>query len=165
MTIVQSVLITVITLIAILGVVLFVMLFALARSEENLQPPDLGVKEGNLSPCPQTPNCISTQAPREAGTNYAEPIILEEEPARVFEKVRRWIESEPQGRIADVDDARYMRAEFRSKLFGFVDDLELLITREEGRDVLHVRSAARVGKGDMGVNRKRYGTLRAVLGE
>lgn len=101
----------------------------------------------------------------EAGTNYAEPIILREEPVEVFRKVHRWIEAEPRSAVVEEDDARYMRAEFRSKMFGFVDDMELLITREEKKNVLHVRSAARVGRGDMGVNKKRYERLRAIVEE
>ena len=165
MTVLQTILVVVITLLLLFGLVLLVMLAALGRSEQNRQPPKLGAQGGNLSPCPQTPNCISTQAPMEAGVNRAEPIILQQEPEEAFRKITEWIEKEPRADLAERDDARYLRAEFRSRIFGFVDDLEVVVTQDEEKNVLHVRSAARVGRGDMGVNRKRYDTLRAVLGD
>ena len=150
-------------LILLFGLFMLISLFYLARSQTNRQPPELGADRGNPSPCPQTPNCISTQAPMEAGVNRAEPIVLGDDPAEAFDKIKKWIEQEPRATVAELEDARYLRAEFRSKLFGFVDDLELLVVEEDEKPVLHVRSAARVGRGDMGVNRKRYETLRALL--
>jgi len=51
----------------------------------------------------------------------------------------------------------YLYAEFRSKWFRFVDDVEFLI---ETNGVIQVRSASRVGHSDLGVNRKRIETLR-----
>ena len=80
MTVLQTILVVVITLLVLFGLVLLVMLVALGRSEQNRQPPKLGAQGGTLSPCPQTPNCISTQAPMEAGVNRAEPIILQQGP-------------------------------------------------------------------------------------
>jgi uncharacterized protein (DUF1499 family) len=62
------------------------------------------------------------------------------------------IESEEQG---------YMHATFRSSIFGFVDDMEF---RQDG-DVMQVRSAARLGWWDLGVNRRRVERLREILGK
>ena len=154
----------IIAVLVLLGVVLLVMLVRLGRSEQNVRPPELGAHAGNLSPCPQTPNCISTQAPMEAGYHRAEPIVVTESPDEIFRRIRAWVDSQPRGRVVEADDSRYLRAEFRSTLFGFVDDLEILAVEEEEKVVLHVRSAARVGRGDMGVNRKRYNAIRAAVG-
>ena len=55
----------------------------------------------------------------------------------------------------------YVYAEFRSKLLGFVDDVELLFDEQAG--VFHVRSASRLGRRDFGVNRKRVEALRSRL--
>ena len=55
----------------------------------------------------------------------------------------------------------YLYAEFRSKLLGFVDDLELLFDEKAG--LFHVRSASRLGRRDFGVNRKRVELLRSKL--
>ena len=55
--------------------------------------------------------------------------------------------------------------EARSRIFRFVDDLEILAT--EGTDAepssLAIRSASRVGYSDRGVNRRRVRTLVAQL--
>lgn len=56
----------------------------------------------------------------------------------------------------------YLHAEVRSKIFRFVDDLELLVT--PSRELI-VRSASRVGRGDMGVNAARVEELRRLLAE
>ncbi len=163
MTLPQTILIVVVGLLIVFGLFLLIMLFRLGRSEQNLQQPSLGAEGGNLSPCPQTPNCISTQAPMEAGVNRAEPIILGDEPEEAFRKIADWIAAEPRAEVVERDDARYLRAEFRSRIFRFVDDFEVLLVQDEENNILHVRSAARVGQGDMGVNRKRYETLRAIV--
>jgi uncharacterized protein (DUF1499 family) len=61
------------------------------------------------------------------------------------------------------EEAGYLHAVCRSRLFGWADDLELRIDTEAG--VVHVRSASRVGYSDLGVNRRRVERLRAALRE
>ena len=46
----------------------------------------------------------------------------------------------------------------------FVDDLEVVWLSDE-RSELVVRSASRLGRGDLGVNRRRVERFRAALGE
>jgi uncharacterized protein (DUF1499 family) len=57
----------------------------------------------------------------------------------------------------------YLHAISRTRLLRFVDDLELRLD-VEGRKI-DVRSASRVGYGDLGVNRRRVERLRAILRE
>ena len=52
-----------------------------------------------------------------------------------------------------VDTAFYLRAEVTSRIFRFRDDVE--ITVDTVARVYRFRSASRLGKGDMGVNRTR----------
>ena len=47
----------------------------------------------------------------------------------------------------------YIASTFSSSIFGFVDDFEIRI--DSIKKVIHIRSASRVGYGDVGVNRKR----------
>ncbi|MNR58817.1 hypothetical protein D3C85_1799120 [compost metagenome] len=54
---------------------------------------------------------------------------------------------------------RYLRAEFTSLVFRFVDDVEFLI----GEQQIDVRSASRLGHSDFGVNRERIERLRRQL--
>jgi uncharacterized protein (DUF1499 family) len=53
----------------------------------------------------------------------------------------------------------YLHAEFRSALFGFVDDVEFRMDETAGR--IDVRSASRTGYFDFGVNRRRVEEIRA----
>jgi uncharacterized protein (DUF1499 family) len=56
------------------------------------------------------------------------------------------------------DEADYIHAECRSRIFRFVDDVELVLV--EAAHAIHFRSAARTGTSDFGVNRKRMETIR-----
>jgi len=60
------------------------------------------------------------------------------------------------GRIVVADD-EYVRAEFTSRVFGFVDDVEWMIDAVEER--IDFRSASRVGYSDLGTNRRRMHKL------
>lgn len=55
-------------------------------------------------------------------------------------------------------EERYIRAEFTSAFFRFVDDVEFLL--DDGTETIHVRSASRVGHSDFGVNRRRVKEIR-----
>ena len=72
-------------------------------------------------------------------------------------QLRRSVEALP-GTVVVTSDDRYLHAESTSSLMGYVDDLELLLDPSTGR--VDVRSASRVGYGDMGVNAARVDTLR-----
>ena len=76
-------------------------------------------------------------------------------------RIREVVESMPRSTVVTVTD-QYLHAEFRSRIFRFVDDLEILIA--PNRELL-VRSASRVGSGDMGVNASRVEELRRLLAE
>jgi uncharacterized protein (DUF1499 family) len=65
------------------------------------------------------------------------------------------------GGTIQTEQADYLAATFPSPLFGFVDDLEIRFNPTAG--LIHMRSASRVGRGDMGVNRKRIETLKAMF--
>jgi uncharacterized protein (DUF1499 family) len=114
------------------------------------QPDNLGINQGQLAPCPDSPNCVSTQA--EDATHRMEPISYvgsrEAAQATILE-----ILNEMERTEVVVDDPGYLRAEARSRIFGFVDDVELYFDDENKQ--IHFRSAARLGRSDMGVNRQR----------
>jgi uncharacterized protein (DUF1499 family) len=55
----------------------------------------------------------------------------------------------------------YIRAEFTSALFRFVDDVEFYFPKESSDgSVIHIRSASRIGYSDLGANRKRIERIR-----
>ncbi len=70
------------------------------------------------------------------------------------------IADESRTRIV-VQGRRYLRAEARSALFRFVDDVELLA--DENAGLIHFRSASRLGFGDLGVNGRRMRRVTARI--
>lgn len=119
------------------------------------KPPDnLGVTNGRLTDCPQTPNCVCTQA--DDTDHRMDPIPLTGTAGEMAQRIVAAIGSMPRTQIVRQDD-HYIRAEFRSAVFRFTDDVEFLIDDEN--QLVHFRSASRVGHSDMGANRKRMEAL------
>jgi uncharacterized protein (DUF1499 family) len=67
------------------------------------------------------------------------------------------IEAMPRTKLIRVTP-EYLHVEFKSAVFGFVDDVEFAIGESPG--VIHVRSASRLGYWDMGANRRRVERIR-----
>lgn len=114
-------------------------------------------KAPRIAPCPNRPNCVSSVA---TGKQYVRPIAAARARNDAIIVIGAVIKSMPRARIIE-QTAGYLHAEFRSRLFGFVDDLEVLLDEESG--VLHVRAASRIGYSDFGVNRRRVEALRAAF--
>jgi uncharacterized protein (DUF1499 family) len=125
------------------------------------RPESLGVSAGRLAPCKPSPNCVSSQADRGDATHYIAPIAAGGDPARTFAELKRIVRTTERVDIVS-DDRDYLYAEYRSRLFGFVDDVEFWVDPRAA--VIHVRSASRLGRGDLGVNRARIERIRAQLG-
>jgi uncharacterized protein (DUF1499 family) len=110
-----------------------------------------GLIDGRLSPCPDKPNCVCSEHKDDAG-HYVEPVIIPENNTLDTLPVLKNVIQGMGGSIQAESD-NYLAATFSSAIFGFVDDLEIRIDTDQ--EVLHMRSASRVGHGDMGVNRHR----------
>jgi len=118
------------------------------------RPTNLGVKEGRLAPCRRTPNCVSSQADPADREHYIAPIAFR----GGMDEVRRAVESMERATVIAAQ-GDYLYAEYRTRLMRYVDDVEIL----KAGDILHVRSASRLGRRDLGVNRKRIEALRSLL--
>lgn len=124
------------------------------------RPESLGVTAGRLAPCKPTPNCVSSQADPGDATHYIAPFVTRDDPAETFARLKRVVGATE--RVSIVSDERdYVYAEFRSRVFGFVDDVEFWMDSRAG--VIQVRSASRLGSSDLGVNRARIERIRAQL--
>jgi len=111
---------------------------------------NLGVKDGSLAPCPNSPNCVSTQA---ADAKHAiAPLTYTSTQAEALRRLIEIIHSLPRTRVVS-DTADYLHVTFTSALFRFVDDVEFYF--DDARKTIHFRSASRLGYSDLGVNRKR----------
>ena len=117
------------------------------------RPSDLGVKDGKLKACPGTPNCVNSQS--DDPQSKIEPL-----PTTSIAEIKGVVEGMEKTTIIEETD-NYLYAEFQSKLMGYVDDVEFYVDRDA--NVTHVRSASRLGKSDLGVNRKRVEEIRSKL--
>lgn len=120
--------------------------------------PQLGIEDGSLSPCPDTPNCVSSEAEARK-SQRVDALSYDVSPEQIFRQLKLTVTA-MGGRITKVQ-AGYLRAEFTSRLFRFVDDVEFRL--EEEASLIHIRSASRVGHSDLGVNRKRVEQIRQRL--
>lgn len=137
---------------AVVAVVL-IGLFAV-RGWQSQTPPALGPVDGHLRACPDKPNCVNSEAPASDGGHAIAPLTESD-----WQAVRRAVES-AGGTVMQADDD-YLHATFASRLFRFVDDVEL--RRDAASGFVHIRSASRVGHSDFGVNRKRVEAIRERL--
>lgn len=142
-------------LLSILFLIPVLSIFAISCT--GVRPTNLGVKEGRLAPCPASPNCVSSQSRDKE--HAIEPFPFTGDVAKAHEELERVLFGMKRALIISETD-NYIHAEFTSALFRFVDDVEFLF--DEKGSLIHVRSASRMGTSDMGVNRKRVETIRAL---
>jgi uncharacterized protein (DUF1499 family) len=105
---------------------------------------------GRLQPCPSSPNCVSSLA--QDPEHHMAPL-----PYRVDRTTSRRLLLSVVGAMPRTtlvtDEDHYLHYEFRSRVFGFVDDVEFLFDDEAA--LIQFRSASRTGYSDFGVNRSR----------
>lgn len=106
-----------------------------------------------FAPVPSSPNCVSSRAPAGDRQHYIAPL-----PAADVARVKAVMAELPRAELVE-EEGPYLRYVVSTRWLGFKDDVEL----EVGPDAVHVRSASRVGYGDLGVNRKRVEALRKAL--
>ncbi|MFO0844973.1 MAG: DUF1499 domain-containing protein [Gemmataceae bacterium] len=134
-------------------------LIMVAFSLSARRPGNLGVTEGRLAPCPETPNCVCSQGgdPQHA----VQPLRLTGDPDAAWRRLQAAVATLPRTAVVRVTDD-YLHAECTSLVFRFVDDLECLLDRDA--KAIQVRSASRAGRSDLGVNRRRVEAIRARSG-
>lgn len=115
-------------------------------------PDDLQPDQNPLPECPGSPNCV-----RITKELTIEPGILFDILPRVLEEMNsEVIEQDSQSLQTD--------AVFRIPLFGFRDDVSILIeSKNSTQSLLHLSSRSRTGRGDLGVNRRRAKTFMSIL--
>ncbi|HEX4879221.1 MAG TPA: DUF1499 domain-containing protein [Limnobacter sp.] len=141
-------------MLAMLGVAMF---FGLGLYSQTGTPP--GLVDGKLRPCPNSPNCVSSEsAPSDEHAIAAIPLVDKANPdpmARIKDTVKLL-----SGEVLDSNET-YLASTFTSSIFGFVDDVEFRY--DPSSNLIHVRSASRVGYSDFNANRKRVEQIRAML--
>ena len=115
-------------------------------------PQNIGIRDGSLTACPESPNCVSSYesseehaiAALDGNLNQVQQILVAMDGANIVEQSNN-----------------YLYAEFTSSLMGYVDDVEFLY--DAASNTTQVRSASRVGYSDMGANRSRVEAIRMQL--
>ena len=126
----------------------------LTASCASSPPADIGLVDGRLRSCPDTPNCVASE---NTDAGHRVPPFRYEGPAEpAWQRLSATVRASG-GRI-ERETGGYLWATFRSLIFRFVDDVEF--RHDPAARVIHVRSAARLGHSDFGVNRRRVERLR-----
>ena len=110
-------------------------------------PAELGVHNGSLAPCPSPAHCAR------ADWSVADPVAA-------LQRLATAVATTPRTTVVERGD-RYLHATASSRLFGFVDDLELYADPDHG--MVQARSVSRLGDSDLGVNARRLSALQDAL--
>ena len=132
---------------------------------QSSAPADIGVRDGRLKPPSATDNSVTSQAglyPDHPQRAYAavEPLALRGDGPATLAKIKAIVEGMPGAQVVK-STPDYLYVQYTTKLMKYVDDVEFWF--DPGAQTVQVRSASRVGKSDIGVNRKRVDAVRAAL--
>lgn len=120
--------------------------------------PKLGIEAGQLKKCPTKPNCVNSQA--KDSKHFIEPILTTRTQLETKERLLKILNEIKRSKIK-IAENDYIWVEFTSMIFRFVDDVEFYFPQTDSKEtVIYVRSAARLGYSDFGVNRNRIEEIR-----
>ena len=112
----------------------------------------------NLKECPKKPNCVSTQTTQ--AEKKMEPIVYTQDLASIKKRIISVVGGQSRTKLVE-ESGNYLHFTFTSLLLRFVDDVEFLI--DDSKKMIHFRSASRVGRSDLGANRKRMTELTGLI--
>jgi len=116
--------------------------------------------EKKLAPCPNTPNCVSSQAQAADKEHFIAPFKITGEAENAWAALKQALVGQSRTVITEETEDT-LHAQATSLVFRFVDDIDAILDADAG--LIHIRSASRVGYSDLGVNRKRMEKLRLAL--
>jgi uncharacterized protein (DUF1499 family) len=145
--------------VAVIAAILLVRCSMLGHNSKSGQAP--GLVSGALAPCPDKPNCVSSEAGEDADHRIAPLDYSGADAAEAWSAIQQVIQ-ELGGEVTVVED-EYLAATFTSSLFKFVDDVECRL--DAWKNQIQLRSASRVGHSDLGVNRNRAEEITRSFGE
>ena len=141
----------------VIGLLVIISVYFIGLSVSSRKQPDIGMTNGQLRACPATPNCVSSEEPDASG--YVRPLTVTTTTSDAWEKAK-WAVVESGSVVVSERDG-YLHAHFVTILLRYVDDLELRF--DEKNQLIHIRSASRVGRSDFGANRVRVEMIRAAF--
>lgn len=125
-------------------------------------PDGLGVHAGRLKPPAETPNSVSSQAglfPGHPQRRYADiaPLTYTGDGQAALRRLAGMLQSSASCLLV-TQAPDYLYAQCSTRWLKFTDDVEFYLDPSAG--VIHMRSASRIGRSDLGVNRARIEALR-----
>lgn len=146
----------------VLGAVAFYLLAIVAVQVASPRP-TLGITpEGKFCDCPNKPNCVCSQS---TDPNHAvPPLRYSGDGSAVLARLVELLQAElPRTTLLTHEKIHghdYARFECRTFSMRYIDDLELVV--DTNAQVIHLRSASRLGYSDLGVNRRRVAQVVAL---
>ena len=110
-----------------------------------------------LPGCGGKGNCVCSEGDTAEARRVA-PLPVGADPAAAWGRLRAALDE--LGGDVRSDDGATLHAVFTTPVLRFPDDLHARL--DAGAGVIHLRSQSRVGRGDLGANRKRVEKLRAA---
>jgi uncharacterized protein (DUF1499 family) len=110
------------------------------------------MEEGKFYPCPEKHVCVSSQAPKDDGDHYMEPMTYEGSLEDAKKKILAVINSMSRTKVLEEND-NYIHVLFTTFLLRFKDDVEFYF--DDTENLIHFRSQSRIGGFDWNKNKKR----------
>ena len=131
----------------ILGAFVFLFILLGIISQKGEAP---GLVNGKLAEPGTKPNVVCSEIDTQSERTVAPIEASLADVATAIEKT---------GGVITSRSDNYLSATYMSRLFKFVDDVEV----RQDEDICHIRSSSRVGYSDRGVNRKRVEMIRQAV--
>jgi uncharacterized protein (DUF1499 family) len=105
-------------------------------------------------PCPSSPNCVSCFDSPTDSQHYIAPLSYTASTEVAQDQLKAILLALPRSTLI-YETPGYIHITVTSKIFRFVDDVEAWIDH----GAIELKSASRVGYGDLGVNRNRINSI------
>ena len=128
-----------------------------ALSMDSRKQPELWLINEKLRVCPETPNCACSEYPDEAA--YIKALNYSTTATEAWDRIQQVI-IETGGAILTEKNG-YLHATYKTTIMRYIDDVELRLDAD--KQLIHFRSASRVGHSDLGTNHKRVERLKAAF--
>lgn len=144
--------------IAVIIIAVLVAAFAAMLTLQNMKAPThLGHKNGKLAPMPSKPNAVSSQTAQK--DKQVEALAYQGNTSQTLAAVTEVLAAMGNNEI-QTQESHYIYTIFTTPTMRYRDDVEILL--DEQTQLVHFRSQSRAGYSDMGVNRQRYESFRAL---
>jgi uncharacterized protein (DUF1499 family) len=138
----------------------FVLVLFFTRNFPPKKPAGIGIQAGSLALCGNKPNCVCSLDNRP--NHMISPLDWAGSESMGIEKIEVMVNSYPRTKVISKSN-NYLHAEFRTLIFGYVDDVEFLV--DVNAKKIHMRSASRLGYSDLGANLSRVEKLRTLFAQ